>query len=153
MLIADPGRALRESRRVLRGGGRLVFSVFGEPERNPWMTVAWGVMVERGHLAPSDPDEPGLFSLEDPERIGALLTEAGLANSELEEMPIVFRLDDADSLWIYASELQGPIAFAIAKLADGERRLVRAAIEKGYATFRKNGGYELPGLVLNVLAS
>jgi SAM-dependent methyltransferase len=152
MLMADPGRALRESRRVLRGGGRLVFSVFGEPERNPWMTVARGVMVERGHLPPPDPDEPGLFSLKDPERIGALLTEARFAHSEVEEMAIVFRFDDADSLWTYASELQGPIAFAIAELADEERRIVRAAIEEGYSTFGKSGGYELPGLVLNVVA-
>jgi ubiquinone/menaquinone biosynthesis C-methylase UbiE len=152
MLMAEPGRALRESRRVLRGGGRLVFSVFSEPERNPWMTVARGVLVERGHLPPPDADEPGLFRLRDPDRIATLLTEAGFPHSEVEEMAIVFRFEDAESLWIYASELQGPIALAIAKLADEERRVVRAAIEEGYATFRKNGGYELPGVVLNVLA-
>jgi SAM-dependent methyltransferase len=152
MLMADPGRALRETRRVIRRGGRLAFSVFGEPERNPWMTVARGVMVERGHLPPPDPDEPGLFSLRDPDRIGALLTGARFAHSEVEEMAIAFRFDDADSLWTYTSELQGPIALAIAKLDDEQGQLVRPAIEEGYATFRKNGGYELPGLVLNVLA-
>lgn len=111
MLMAEPGRALRESRRVLRDAGRLVFSVFGEPQRNPWMTVARRVMVERGHL------------------------------------------NDDVSLWAYTSELQGPIALAISKLEDEERHAVRAAIEEGYATFRKNGAYEFPGLVLNVLAS
>jgi ubiquinone/menaquinone biosynthesis C-methylase UbiE len=152
MLMGNPAQALRETRRVLRGGGRLAFSVFGEPARNPWMTVARGVMVERGHLPPPDRDEPGLFSLKDPDRIGALLTEAGFAHSEVEEMAIAFRFDDADSLWAYTSELQGPIALAIAKLDDEECQLVRAAIEEGYATFRKNGGYELPGLVLNLLA-
>jgi SAM-dependent methyltransferase len=153
MLMGDPGSALRETRRAIRDGGRLAFSVFGEPEYNPWMTVARGVMVERGHLPPPNPDEPGLFSLNDPDRIGAFLTEAGFTHSELEEMAIAFRFDDADSLWIYTSELQGPIALAIAKLDDEERQIVRAGIEEGYATFQKNRGYELPGLVLNVLAS
>jgi ubiquinone/menaquinone biosynthesis C-methylase UbiE len=152
MLMGNPGLALRETRRVLRDEGRLAFSVFGEPKRNPWMTVARGVMVERGHLASPDPHEPGLFSMSDPEKIGALVTKAGFAHSEVDEMVIAFRFDDADSLWVYTSELQGPIALAIAKLDNDERKTVRAAIEESFAPFRKDGGYELPGLVLNVLA-
>ena len=153
MLMADPARALRETRRVIKGGGRLVFSVFGEPERNPWMTVARAVMAERGHLPTPDPAEPGIFSLSDPDTIHDLAADAGFAHRELEETPIGFRFDDGDSLWAYVSELQGPIALAIARLNNQERRAVRAALEERYAAFRENGGYRLPGLVLNVLAS
>lgn len=51
------------------------------------------------------------------------------------------------------SELQGPIAFAIAELDDEERQVVRAAIEDGNTAFREDGGDRLPGLVLNLLAS
>jgi ubiquinone/menaquinone biosynthesis C-methylase UbiE len=153
MLMADPARALRETRRVTRGGGRLVFSVFGEPERNPWMTVARGVMAERGHLSPPDPAEPGIFSLSDSARIEFLLETAGFVRCEVDRMEIGFRFADRDSLWAYVSELQGPIALGIAKLDDEEREAVRAAIEEGYAAFRESNGYELPGLVLNVLAS
>jgi SAM-dependent methyltransferase len=152
MLMGDPGRALCETRRVIKDGGRLAFSVFGEPERNPWMTVARGVMVERGHLSPPDPTEPGLFSLKDPDRLDALLAEAGFAYSQVETMEIGFRFGGGDSLWAYVSELQGPIALAITKLDEEERHVVRAAIEDGYTTFRKNGAYELSGLVLNVHA-
>jgi ubiquinone/menaquinone biosynthesis C-methylase UbiE len=152
MLMADPARALRETRRVIRGGGRLVFSVFGEPERNPWMTVARAVMAERGHLPAPDPAEPGIFSMSDPDMIQDLVADAAFAHTELEEMPIGFRFDDGDSLWAYVSELQGPIALAIAKLDSQERRAVRGALEERYAAFRENAGYRLPGLVLNVLA-
>jgi ubiquinone/menaquinone biosynthesis C-methylase UbiE len=153
MLMADPAGALRETRRAITGGGRLVFSVFGEPERNPWMTVARGVMAERGHLSPPNLAEPGLFSLKDPDQIEALLTEAGFAHIEVDEMEIGFRFDDGDSLWAYVSELQGPIALAIARLDDVERMTIHAALEERYSAFRENGGYQLPGLVLNVLAS
>ena len=40
MLMADPAAALLETRRVLRPGGRLALSVWGEPERNPWGAIA-----------------------------------------------------------------------------------------------------------------
>jgi ubiquinone/menaquinone biosynthesis C-methylase UbiE len=153
MLMADPTRALRQTRRVIRDGGRLVFSVFGEPERNPWMTIARAVMAERGHLPPPDPVEPGIFSLSDPDTIQRLVADAGFAHSELEETELDFRFDDGDSLWAYVSELQGPIALAIASLDNQERRAVRAALEERYPAFRDNGSYRLPGLVLNVAAS
>ena len=68
-------------------------------------------------------------------------------------MEISFRFDNGDSLWTYVSELQGPIALAIAQLNHEERQVVRQAIKDGYARFHENGGYRLPGLVLNVVAS
>ena len=39
MLMADPVAALRETRRVLRPGGRVAFSVWGDPAANPWASV------------------------------------------------------------------------------------------------------------------
>lgn len=153
MLMGDPGRALQETRRVLRPGGRLAFSVFGEPGRNPWITSARRAMVEAGHLAPPDPGEPGLFSMSEPDGIGALVTGAGFVHCDIDDMEIAFAFDDADSLWAYTTELQGPIALAIATLDAEERRAIRTAIEAGYAAFRRgDGGYLIPGRVLTVLA-
>jgi SAM-dependent methyltransferase len=152
MLMADPGRALREARRVLRDGGRLGVAVFDAAERNPWLTVARSVMVERGHLPPPDPDEPGIFTLGDPARIRALLGAAGFSDADVEAMDVAFRFADADALWAYTRDLQGPVALAIARLPDGERRAVRAALEEGYADYRRDGGYVLPGRTLNVVA-
>ena len=39
MLMADPAMAFNETRRVLRPAGKLAFSVWGEPTRNPWAAV------------------------------------------------------------------------------------------------------------------
>src|SRR5919108_5022128 len=52
MLMADPAAAFRETRRVLRPGGRLAFAVFTGPEENPWGALPAAALVERGHMAP-----------------------------------------------------------------------------------------------------
>jgi SAM-dependent methyltransferase len=144
---------LRETRRVLAPGGRLAFSVWGAPQHNPWITVPASVMVEREHLARRDPDEPGMFSLREPDRIASLVTAAGFGQPVVEEMPLRYHFADRDRLWAFPSELQGPIALAIPGLDERERRAVRTAVEERSAEFASGDGYELPGLSLNVVVT
>src|SRR5215218_171856 len=55
MLMINPAAALSESRRVLRPGGRLAFSVWAARERNPALSLVGRVLVELGHTPPPDP--------------------------------------------------------------------------------------------------
>jgi ubiquinone/menaquinone biosynthesis C-methylase UbiE len=152
MLMSEPLQALRETRRVLRPGGRLAFSTWGADTRNPWMTFSASVMVERGLMEPFSSQGPGVFSMPDEETIVPLVREAGFDQIEVEEMELRWRFESSDELWILASEMQGPVASAIATLDEEQQRTVRAAIEEGAAEFAIGDGYELPGLSINVVA-
>ena len=59
MLMADPAAAFAETRRVLRPGGRLALAVWGAAERNPWASIGFGLLVERGHMPPPEPGRSG----------------------------------------------------------------------------------------------
>ena len=152
MLMGDPLRAFRETRRVLRPGGRLAFSTWADPSCNPWMTLSARLMIERGLTEPFSSDGPGMFALPDADTVVPLLSEAGFGEIEVEDMELQWRFDDRDELWTFASELQGPVALALAELEEEERAAVRAALEGHAAEFGADGGYELPGLSLNVAA-
>jgi len=151
VLRGNPPPALREIRRVLRPGGRLAFAVWAARELNPWMTVPADVMVERGHLRPPDETERRLSARRNPESIARLLAEAGFGAPEIEELAVAYRFVDAEELWLFVSELRGPVALALERLSDDERAAIRGEVER--RTPRADNGFELGGISLNVVVS
>jgi SAM-dependent methyltransferase len=153
MLMSDRVAALRETRRVLRDGGRLVFAVWAEPMRNPWVLVPGSVLMERGVMPPPDPDGPGIFALGDRGKIESSLADAGLTATALEDVEIQNHMADRDELWDRIRATMGPLAAAIAQQPEDEQRAIRSAIEERAEAFRDGDGYHLPGAVYAVLAS
>ena len=153
MLMSDPVAALRETRRVLRDGGRLVFAVWAEPMRNPWVFVPGSVLMERGHMPPPDPDGPGIFALSERGKIESALDAAGLAASTIEDVEIEHHSAGRDELWKRVSTTMGPLAKAIAEQPDDEQAAIRAAIEERAEAFRGDDGYHLAGAAYVVLAT
>jgi ubiquinone/menaquinone biosynthesis C-methylase UbiE len=152
MLMADPAAALRETRRVLRDGGRLSFSVWGAPADNPWATITSRLLVERGHMEPPESGAPGIFAMADPGRIESLVTGAGLEQPELTEVPMTWSFENFDRVWAYITDLAGAIALVIAQLDERERTQLRAETEKRFAKYATDGGrYEVPGVCINAL--
>ena len=66
MLMADPAKALAETRRVLGDGGRLAFAVWAGPTRTSGRRFPGMTLVARGKLPPPEPGNPGIFALGDP---------------------------------------------------------------------------------------
>ena len=112
MLMADPAKALTETRRVLRDGGRLG-SRSGRPRQELWAAVPGMALVERGLFPPPEPGAPGIFAIGDPDRIRELVTGAGFGEPEIEHVEIKWPYEDADEHWHFTLKLAGPLADAI----------------------------------------
>jgi ubiquinone/menaquinone biosynthesis C-methylase UbiE len=152
MLMADPAAALGETRRVLRDGGPLAFSVWTTPDRNPWAAVPGMTLVQRGHAAPPEPGAPGIFAMGDPGRIRELVTQAGFPEPELEEIEFEFRYVSFDDLWDALVRLAGPLARVVRALPDAEREATRTAIEQNVEPYRnQDGSYTAPASTWAVL--
>jgi SAM-dependent methyltransferase len=153
MLMADPGTALGETRRVLRDGKRLSFSVWGSPERNPWAAIPAAAMVSHGHMPPPEMGAPGIFAMAETGRIRELVTDAGFDDPEIEEVAVEYPYDDIDTYWHFIRELAGALAMVIETLSEDEREAVRETIRAEAEPFRTGDGYRLPGLALNAVTS
>jgi SAM-dependent methyltransferase len=143
MLMADPARALAETRRVLRDGGRLVFAVWAAPDRNLWAAIAGMTMVELGHMQPPESGAPSMFAMADPLRIDGLVTGAGFGAPEIEQVDVDWGYTDPEELWDRTLKLAGPIADAYGSLEpaaqDEVRERVLARISEQLESGRLNG--------------
>jgi SAM-dependent methyltransferase len=153
MLLLDPSAALRECRRVLKPGGRLVIAVWDSAERNPWATIPQRALIELGHIEPPPPGGAGMFALSDRARLRELLDDAGLFDIEIEpvEMP---RSYSSVTAWVGETiDLSRVFKSVWSPLGDEQRRELRARIAELAASYTDaSGALLLPAVSLGVSA-
>jgi SAM-dependent methyltransferase len=150
MLMPEPATALAETRRVLRSGGRLAFSVWASGARNPWVTIAGHILVAHGHMPPPAPGEPGMFVLGDEELLRQLVENAGFANVRIKDVPVRNPYPSVDEYVRRSSEMGGIFSRAWAAAPSEEREQMKDELREAFAPFAVEGGYELPGVSLCV---
>lgn len=153
MLMQDPDAAARETRRVLRDGGRFAFATWGGPQDNPWVTVLGMVMVQQGYPPQGDPFAAGgMFSLSTRDSIRELAIGAGFTDVEIEDVPVTWHYESFDQAWEFMSQVAGALAALLKTLNTDQTKRVRAALEEAVQVYTTDGRIELPGVSVAALA-
>ena len=153
MLMLDPASALKESRRVLKDGGRLSLSVWGGPEKNPWITVMGMVMTQAGYPPQADPWGPGgMFSMSDPKTVESMAQKAGFKDVRTEEVSVEWTFADFAEIWSFVTELAGALSALVKELPETEVEKLKDAYEEASQTYRTDDGFMIPGVTVNAVA-
>lgn len=101
MFFVDPMAAFANIRAALDEGGRCVFVCWQQLFDNPWIAVPTEAVLHHVELPDfGDPDAPGPFSLAEPDRIHAVLGDAGYVDISVEPVNEALWLgnDPADAM-------------------------------------------------------
>ena len=113
MFFANPVAGLRNMRRALRPGGRMVHIVWREPADNPWLSMAKDIVLE--HLPAPGEDArtcgPGPFSMSDEATVRKMMEVAGYTDIAFERVDAPVRVGD---------DVKDAIAFQLAIGPAGE---------------------------------
>jgi len=151
MLMIDPPAAFAETRRVLRPGGRLAFSVWAARERNPALSLVGGVLESQGHISPPDPKALSAFAMADPGRLRELVVGAGFDVPEIEEVTFRWLFADRDGYWRYVTDTSASSSFILRSLPPEEQAKVREQVHEVARQFQSGEGYDFPAVCLNAL--
>ena len=147
MFFADPVLSFGRMAAQLTPGARISFAAWGQIPENPFFTLpARAARATLGAMPKSDPDAPGPFAFRDPERIQAILTQAGFAEVRCEVAKI--DLTPAGSVEDLAQQMCdiGPAGGAITHFEPNAKQVneLHQAIADALRPFAENGPFRLP---------
>jgi SAM-dependent methyltransferase len=151
MLMIDPAAAFAETRRVLRPGGRLAFSVWATRERNPALSLVGEVLQSQGHIPPPDPEAPSAFAMADPGYIRELVVGAGFSEPEIEEVTFRWPFAEKDAYWRYVTETSASSSPILRSLPPVEQAKIREQVHEAARPYRAGEGYDFPAVCLNAV--
>jgi SAM-dependent methyltransferase len=137
MFFADHVAALANIGRALRPGGRLVLLTWQPLAHNEWLeAIATALAAGRPPQIP--PPGAGPFALSEPERIRAVLDDAGFIDTELvgNEAPMWFGVDAADA----CAFIEGLMGWMLEGLDDAARTAARDALASTAAAHQTADG-------------
>ena len=144
MLMADPGAAFAETRRVLRPGGRLGLAVWDRVEANPWAALPAAVLAERGIVGGpgglAAGGGPGPFSLGDEAQLRELIAEAGFAEIEIRSVEVVRRHADFEGFWELTLDLSRSFHDAVMSQPEETIAEISSELQSRLEPFAEPGG-------------
>ncbi len=132
----DKPAALKEMRRVLAPGGRLILNVPGEMPR---LFAIIAVALER-HVSPEAAGFlSAVFLLQDPDEVRSLIADAGFQDTTAEASSVALHLPaPAELLWQYLYAT--PLAETVGKLDDAQLAKLEGEVVEEAQGLVENGG-------------
>jgi SAM-dependent methyltransferase len=134
MLFPDMPKGIREMARVVRPGGRVLMTVFGDPRKIEF----FGFFVRAIQSVRPDFDGPPMdppplpFQLQDPKRLRSEFTMVGLKDVRVEPATETMEFQTGKELWDWLVS-SNPIAEMVLgglDLTSEERGAIRAALDR-----------------------
>lgn len=140
----DQQKALKETWRVLKPGGRIAAIVYSTADKNEFFSIPITIIRNRAKLPPPLPGQPGPFSLGAPGVIEEAFKKAGFKAIKVIRMDCPVLMSSAAECVQFEKESFGALHQMLSGLVPQERDSVWEEIEKGLKKFEIDGSFAGP---------
>jgi SAM-dependent methyltransferase len=141
--LPDPEKALRESYRVLRSGGRIAFSMWCAPGKSKFHQLVLESIRDYGTTEVRLPPAPPPFRFSDPATCAAELIAAGFVDPDVREIALAFRPSAASDV-LALTRCAVRLDMMIERQDGRARERIRQAIVERAEKFRAGAVLEIP---------
>jgi SAM-dependent methyltransferase len=142
MFFSEPERAFANLRSALKPSGRVSFSCFRTPRENGLITTILAAIAEFVPPMPKmNPDDPGPFAFQDPDRVKRILAAAGVQSIALEPVDVRTVISNGPGMaeaLVNAMEI-GPASRALRGAEPATRAQAEAALRTAFTPRQKDG--------------
>ena len=128
MFFPDMLLAAKEMARVLKPGGRIATSVWGEAEKNYWVTVIGGTINRNLQLSPPPPEAPGMFRCAREGTMTGVFEKAGLKNTTAKEVAGKLNCGSKEKYWNMMTDVAAPFVAALSKADDAMKAKIKKEV-------------------------
>ncbi|MBD2451659.1 methyltransferase domain-containing protein [Nostoc sp. FACHB-152] len=149
----EPEKAIAESFRVLKSGGRYAFTCWTPPQYNPFMALILGSVQTYGNMDVNLPPGPPLFRFGDPTECTHVLSATGFTQVSVNELPIKWTFSKPEDVMptvVISTARLGPM---LAMQTSEQRHHIENAIIEGASKYATDNGVEIPASVVLAVAS
>jgi ubiquinone/menaquinone biosynthesis C-methylase UbiE len=125
MFFPDMRVAANEMFRVCKSGGKLAASVWGEPEKNVWITLMSKALSNHLEIPQPPPGAPGIFRCAKPGLIKELFENTGFKNVKEEILSDKVEYDSAEQYWQFMTDIAAPVVSALNKTDEATRQKIK----------------------------
>lgn len=132
MFFDAPVQAFAHLRQSLAKGGRLTFCCWQELKANPWADVPLQAVRKALEISlpPTDPQAPGPFAFAAPERVEAILREAGFSEIRVQPFEASVHWGNSPEAAAASAIRVGPVARLIRDQGEAAQPIALKAIER-----------------------
>jgi ubiquinone/menaquinone biosynthesis C-methylase UbiE len=143
MFFPDMLLAAKEMARVLKPGGRISTSIWGEAKSNAWITAMMGPINEVLQLQPQPQGAPGIFRCAGPGMMEELFKKAGFRNIISSDVSGEHDFLSQEMFWSFHTEVVAPVVAAMSKATDDQKQTIRSKVEGNLRKLNPSGGAKL----------